>query len=72
MFIFFACLYTLFLRVQRKRTSSEAAKEKAASHLAHLRWTTLCSAENIGSARGLFEYLKGINSASFAAPGLFE
>jgi len=28
-----ACLYTLFLRVQRKRTSSKAAKEKAANHL---------------------------------------
>jgi hypothetical protein len=32
LFIFFACLYALFLRVQRKRISSEAAKEKAANH----------------------------------------
>jgi hypothetical protein len=40
-------VYTLFLRVQRKRTSSEAAKERAAGSLAaallvSLRLTTLC------------------------------
>ena len=29
MFIFFVCLYALYLGVQRKRTSSEAAKERA-------------------------------------------
>ncbi len=40
MFVFFACLYalqgvyTLFLRVQRKRTSSKAAKEKTTCSLA--------------------------------------
>jgi hypothetical protein len=32
-FIFFICLYVFFTRVQRNRTSSEAAKEGTAVHL---------------------------------------
>jgi hypothetical protein len=50
MFIFFACLYALFLRAQRKRTSSEAAKEKAACHSPLRCWSAFgelsCAAQN--------------------------
>jgi len=63
MFIFFACLYALFLRVQRKRTSSEAAKEKTAYHSPFHCWPSAflrCSQSTDASeSRGVYTPLRG-------------